>query len=410
MSDKAPESREWLLEALHAAISACHGGKLVSRALAGHEPGAPVAMVACGKAAHAMATGALEVLGDSVGRGLVIAPAGDESPLPGSVRRVTGEHPVPGAGSLAAGRALLAFLEEARAGESLLVLVSGGASSLVEVPREGLSAEALRRAWRWLLGSGLDIRQVNAVRQHLSAIKGGGLAGHVHGRRALVLALSDVPGNDPAVIGSGLLSPPLPAPDREALPGWLAAMLAPATAAPPPDQSCWNDIETRVIGNNETVLSAAAAYWRSRDLPVSRHAASLSGDVSDAAGMIAEELENGAPGAHLWGGECTVRLRGAPGRGGRCQHLALEVARRLAGRGGWMLLAAGTDGRDGQSDAAGALVDGGTLERGADGGMEAEAALAGFDSGTFLEAAGDLVDTGPTGTNVNDLVIGYTAK
>lgn len=402
--------RGGLLEALDAAIAACNGGRLVARALAGNEPRAPVAMVAIGKAADVMAAGALDVLGGGVRRALVIAPGDRAAVLPDRVRRLTGEHPVPGAGSLAAGRELLTFLDDAHPDECLLALFSGGASSLAEVPRQGVTADGLRRAWKWLLGCGLDIRQVNAVRQRLSAIKGGGLAARLHGRGARVLALSDVPGNDPAVIGSGLMARPLPEADASELPGWLRTKLAPTTPAPEADNPCWDQIQTSIIGDNDMALAAAADYWLSRGMDAIRHRARLSGDVSAAAVTITGELEHGAAGVHVWGGECTVRLTESPGRGGRCQHLALSVARRLAGRDDWMLLAAGTDGRDGNSDAAGALVDGGTVERGADGGMDAESSLAAFDSGSFLEAAGDLVDTGPTGTNVNDLVIGYRAE
>lgn len=398
--------RELLLGALRAGIDAASGDRLVARALSGAAFDRPVVLVAAGKAATAMARGAAGVMVGRVRRGLVAGPADDGRnwPFPCSVMR--GEHPVPGEGSLAAGRALLELLERAPGDAECLFLVSGGASSLVEVPAVGLTLADLRRANQWLLGSGLDIGSINAVRRHLSRIKGGRLARRLDGRPARVLALSDVPGNDPAVIGSGWLAPPPSDALPGGLPGWLADMAARAEPPPAPDDPVWQRIDTRIVGDNHTALEAAASRLTEGGLEVTTAGRRLDGEAAEQGRAIARQLAEGPPGAFLWGGECTVTLPESPGRGGRCQHLALAAAEVLAGRDDWWLLAAGTDGRDGESDAAGALVDGGTRERGETQGLSVREALERADSGRFLAAAGDLVDTGPTGTNVNDLVIG----
>jgi hydroxypyruvate reductase len=160
------------------------------------------------------------------------------------------------------------------------------------------------------------------------------------------------------------------------------------------------------VGSVGTALTACEAEARRRGSRVVRHARRLDLDTEQAADLIVETLLREDPGVHLWGGETTVRLPAAPGRGGRNQHLALACAIRLAGRDGIDILCGATDGSDGPGEDAGGLVDGGTVARGELGGLDAARCLAAADAGSFLAAAGDLVSTGPTGTNVNDLVVG----
>jgi hydroxypyruvate reductase len=185
-----------------------------------------------------------------------------------------------------------------------------------------------------------------------------------------------------------------------ALPAWLAERLPPAIAVGekvPPHQ---------LLASLGWALDAAAAHARNAGLAVHLDHRYLEGDAREAGETFARFLLRAQPGLYLRGGETTVRLPEQPGRGGRNQHLALAAARVIAGHPGILVLAAGTDGSDGPTRNAGALVDGTTLERGEQQGLDAAAALAHADSGTFLEAAGDLVRTGPTGTNVTDLLIG----
>jgi hydroxypyruvate reductase len=309
---------------------------------------------------------------------------------------------VPDTRSLAACAALLELLE----GESdadVLLLISGGASSLVEALPAHLSLEELKRANAWLLASGLDIAQVNAVRRRLSLVKGGKLLAYLSGRRVRALLLSDVAGDDPAVIGSGLVAAPAGAdPDVPGLPDWLADALVPPQRAVA-DVS----VEIVILANNRSACQAFAQRVQVDHVPVFVHDEPLEGDARETGERIAEHLQQAPAGVHVWGGETTVRLPPDPGVGGRNQHLALAAARVLEGNSRITLLALGTDGSDGPTDDAGALIDGATLARGRLAGLDPTDCLARADAGRFLEASGDLVTTGPTGTNLNDLVVGW---
>jgi glycerate 2-kinase len=224
------------------------------------------------------------------------------------------------------------------------------------------------------------------------------------------LAISDVPGDRPAAIGSGLLvpEPDLPAQlDAMSLPDWLrdkvtaglAQRAAPAQQVP----------RLHIVANLELAKQAAAEQAKQLGYAVTVHDAFLDGDAAETGRRLALELCNGVSGISIWGGETTVRLPAETGRGGRNQHLALAAAVELAGSKSCYLLAAGTDGTDGPTQDAGALVDGGTIARATLEKLDAGRALTAADAGTLLEASGDLVTTGPTGTNVMDLVIGLKA-
>jgi hydroxypyruvate reductase len=300
---------------------------------------------------------------------------------------------------------LLAFIAASPAERPLLFLLSGGASSLVEVLPEGVLLADWQRVNAWLLGSGLDIHAMNAVRKRLSCIKGGRLLEYLGGLRAVVLMISDVPGDDPASIGSGLLSPGAKVPLPDALPDWLYALLNAAPLAPALDDPRWGSVEARILASNATALNGAVQAALCLGVPIHRHDELLRGDAAETGARLARELINGSPGVHLWGGETTVNLPEQPGRGGRNQHLALSAALALEGQAGITLLAAGTDGSDGATQDAGACVDGttATAMRALD--IDPQAALCRADSGTALAAVDALIRTGPTGTNVMDVVI-----
>jgi hydroxypyruvate reductase len=319
-------------------------------------------------------------------------------------------HPIPDAGSLTAGRRLLAELEALPESVSLLVLLSGGTSSLLEVPVFGVGLAELQRMNGWLLASGLPIDAVNRVRKSVSLIKGGGLLTRLGRRPVRVLAISDVPGDDPAVIGSGLLVPEVGL--REGLrgvdlPDWLRQWVDRGLAERGPLPTSGPRIE--ILASLATAMRAAAATGRELGLPVHVHDPLVAGDAARVGRELARGLIEGLSGLHVWGGETTVCLPPDPGRGGRNQHLALAAAIALAGHPDALLLAVGTDGTDGPTEDAGALVDAGTLERAGDAGLDARAALDQADAGTLLAASGDLIQTGPTGTNVMDLILGYRA-
>jgi hydroxypyruvate reductase len=253
----------------------------------------------------------------------------------------------------------------------------------------------------WLLGSGLPIGDINRVRSAASCIKGGRLVASLQGRHVIQLLMSDVPGDVMSDIGSGLLAsaPARPFPE---LPARFKAL--------PLQQGVVSEImgvESHIVASNRHAREAVAAAARGAGYPVHEHGVFPLTDAAVCGEALARALLTGSAGVHVWGGETTVKLPENPGQGGRNQHLALAAARTLAGHAGLFLLSAASDGSDGATDDAGALVDGGSLERGADAGYDAEDCLKRAAAGDFLEGSGDLVHTGPTGTNVMDLVIGY---
>ncbi len=396
--------RRSLLEIFDAGLRAADGRRCVRDCLIEERPAGPIHLIAVGKSASPMAAGAADALGRDIVDGLIVARhgyAGGDGAADPRFRVLEASHPVPDESSLAAGQHLMAYADALPRGAPVLVLISGGASSLVEVLPPGVGTEMLERANRWLLGSGLDIFSVNAVRRRMSRIKNGGLASALWGRPVLALYVSDVRGDDPAWIGSGLLQrcdAELP----DDLPGWLADCLGPGDAPRVPS----GPVEHRVVANLGTALDACAARAAAMASRVTVHPEWLEGQAEVAARRIVDGLQDGPPGIHLWGGETTVTLGQRPGRGGRSQHLALCCALEIRGRTDLQILCCATDGTDGSSEDAGALVDGGTVERGIDGGLDPAACLAAADSGSFLEASGDLLYTGPTTTNVNDIVIG----
>ncbi len=407
-SSDAVEPRHLLRDLLDAALAAVHGRACVARALRAQPVAGPVRLVALGKAAQAMAVGAIDALGEAVQGGLVVSKAGHLDRAWLEAHRLTGligGHPLPSLGSLTAGEALRTTLAE-DTGATWLVLLSGGTSSLIEWPIDGLGLQDLQRANDWLLGSGLPIASINRVRKALSRIKGGGLLRSVAGSRLRVLAISDVPGDDPAVIGSGLLVPePRLAEDlaRLELPGWLRAWVSRGLGQRGEAPSQGPAIE--LVATLDQAKQAAAEAARAQGWAVHGHPDFVAGEAENRGRELGIGLGTAPAGVHIWGGETTVQLPPRPGRGGRNQHLALAAACAMAAGDAW-LMSVGTDGSDGPTDAAGALVDGETVVRATRAGLDANEGLRRADAGTVLAATGDLIYTGPTGTNVMDLILG----
>ena len=343
---------------------------------------------AIGKAASAMTLGAHDALGDRLERALVITKDDHAAPqlygMP-QVEIIESAHPIPDERSLVAGARLLEWVDSVPPEVELLFLISGGASSLVEALVPGATLEQLTELNARGLASGLAIGELNARRAQFSRIKGGRLAARLGGRkalagrRALALFISDVPGHDPAVIGSGLMGPSGAADDA---------------------------IERRVIASIDIAAKAARAEAQAMGLEVWRDPQAFEGSAERLAVRFAHELHMNTDQVRIWGGESVVNLPENPGRGGRNQHLALAAARIIAGHDNLTLLVAGTDGTDGVTPDAGGLVDGETCSRIALGTLDVQTCLSTADSGTALAAAGDLIHTGPTGTNVGDIVIG----
>ncbi|MDR5654531.1 glycerate kinase type-2 family protein [Ruixingdingia sedimenti] len=403
-ADPHPTPERTAARAIFAAgLAAADPGGAVTAALADvPAPAGRRLIVAIGKAGVTMAAAARATLGPC--EALVVTDDANARPLPGAEVLAAG-HPLPDARGAAAAQRVLAAAAMLGEGDQLLALVSGGGSALLPAPVAGVSLADKIAVNRLLLASGADIAEMNLIRQALSRIKGGGLARAAAPAQVVALILSDVMGDDPQLVASGPTAAPVG--DAAAARAALAArglwpQLPPAvrahleTAPPPPAPPV---TENRIIGSNALSVAAMARAAAAYGLPV--HTATLTGDVQDAAARIA--ATGPGPGIWLWGGETTVRLS-RQGEGGRNQELALRVA-LAGGAGRWAFLSAGTDGRDGPTDAAGGLVDAGTLPRIRAAGHDPAGLAADHDSRIALAAAGDLLITGGTGTNVADLQV-----
>ena len=380
----------------------------------------PVALAGAGKAAARMARGCEQTLGADRVRGLVITADGCEVPLR-QVECLVAGHPIPDQRGVTATERLLGTLGNVAG--PLLFLLSGGASSLLVRPRPPVTLADQAEVSRLLLACGADIAEFNCVRKHLSQVKGGGLLratrGAVH-----TLVLSDVVGDDPTVIGSApTVADPtthadamavlrrydlvarVPPVVRDSLEAGVRGEV-PETVKPGDPDAARGD--ARVVGSNSLALAAAAAAAKEAGWLLRALAAPLVGDVRQAAVRLAGEVQEEVRAARstgrrhciLAGGETTVRLTGG-GRGGRNQELALALAGPIRGLPA-VVLSAGSDGIDGPTDAAGAFVDGTTLDRAGAIGLDPAAHLADNDSYTFFDRLGDLFSPGPTGTNVAD--------
>lgn len=363
-------------------------------------------IVAIGKAAPKMAAAILARTGPVPC--LIVTHHGNDAPVAGA-RVMAAGHPVPDQDGEGAAAAVLAMARGLGAEDTLIVLISGGASAMLPAPVKGLTLQDKIAVNRILLASGADIRQINLVRQNLSELKGGGLARAAGPARVVSYILSDVIGDDLRAVASGPTLPPLgdAAAARgvltdlglwDALPDRVRAHLISPSVLP--ETTARNEVH--LIGSNQRSIDAMlAALPTANQLPQP-----LEGDVQDAAeALIAHWPAPG--GALITGGETTVRLQGK-GLGGRNQELALRVAILAEARGfapDWVFLSGGTDGRDGPTDAAGGVVDGESLSRMRAAGIDPAANLAQNDSYAALHASGDLILIGATGTNVADLQI-----
>ena len=429
------QARRDVLAIYQAALSAVQGQKCVSQYLQHHlnELAGPrshetsgeqvnqVAVIAIGKAAVSMTQGALQVLGQRIHCGLVVTKYGYAEQLDSRFHVLESAHPLPDHASLQAGQKLLDFIANLAPATQVLMLLSGGASALVEVLPESSTLAEWQALNQWLLSHDLDIHTINDIRKRCSCIKGGRLAQQLHNHAVTCLAISDVVDDDPAVIGSGMLSADMKLQDTPAiaLPQSLTRLIALAPPAPKAGDSCFNQVQYAVIANNDMARQAACRAATQLGYEVSLAPGLINGNAEEQGRELAQVLmdandktrKDSGQHAHgqvmLWGGETTMSLPDKPGRGGRCQSLALSAAIQLRGHARVVLLAAGTDGSDGPGTDAGAIVDGESVARGqAQLSLDAEAYLRAADAGTFLQASHDLLHTGPTGTNVMDLIIG----
>ena len=384
--------KDKLLQLFQAGVDAVGGVQATRRALASKELQAtlksPLHLVAIGKAADAMAQGALSTIGDKLESALVITKhqhLSDTLKNDARFKCYESGHPVPDEHSLAAGACLYDYVAQIPENHQLVFLVSGGASALVEHLEGDLTLEDLRKTTDRLLASGAPIGEMNRQRRQLSLIKGGKLASVLR-CNVLQLLISDVPGDRLGDIGSGLLVP-----DTD--------------TGMPADLPVWQSVQTHIIASSTKAQVAVCVAAKAQGLTVQQASGSLDGDVADVSDRVAETLLNAKPGVYIWGGEPTVVLPSCPGRGGRNQHLALSLANIAAKHGHVSVLVCGTDGTDGPTADAGGLVDETSARAAADRGLDIDRYLRRADAGSALEALDLLVTTGPTGTNVMDLCI-----
>lgn len=399
-----------------AAVASAQPGEAVIRHLPAKPRGRCV-VVGAGKASAAMAAAVDAAWPDVNLSGVVVTRYGYAVPA-GRIRIVEAAHPVPDASSLAAAEAVLAAVGGLGPDDLVLALISGGGSSLMTLPAPGLTLADKQAVNAALLASGATIVEMNAVRKYLSAIKGGRLAAAVGEARLVTLVVSDVPGDDPAVIASG----PTVASDttiaevraiverhRLPLPDRVRAHLAAASDHVSPRRPT---AQTRIVAAPALALRAVAETVRAAGLTPLILGDAIEGEARELgtimAGIARSVRDHGvpvaAPAVLLSGGETTVSIGSGPcGRGGRNTELLLGLAVALEGAADIWAIAGDSDGIDGSDDAAGAFVTPDTLARARSRGLDARAFLRGHDSYGFFDAVGDLLKTGPTLTNVNDI-------
>ena len=416
-------ARDVLHDLYRTAVAAVHPATCLPRHLPPAPRGGRLVLLAAGKAAGSMTQVAEQHYLDAGLpaqhlAGIAVTRHGYGRPT-GVIPVVEAGHPIPDDAGLAAAQKTLRLAETAQRGDLVLALVSGGASANWIAPAGGIALAEKQAVTRALLRCGATIGEINTVRKHLSRIKGGRLAAHATPAQIVTLAISDVPGDDPAVIGSGPTVPdPTTLADARAVvaryglalpPSVTAALADPANESPKPGNVAFDDARFELIARPADAFAAAAARAQALGYRCMMLGDRLEGEARDVAAehaALARRIKaDGGRTIILSGGELTVSIRGH-GQGGPNQEYALALAAALEGAAGIAALAADTDGTDGggghPEDPAGAYIDAGTLEKARATGLDAAAFLLNNDSTTFFARLGDLLVPGPTYTNVND--------
>jgi glycerate 2-kinase len=387
-----------------------------------------VFLVGAGKAVLPMAEAVSEILGERLSGGVIIAKYHHtDRPMPDQIRIHEAGHPVPDQSAVDATRDLSAMLHGITPRDLIFCLISGGGSALLTLPAQEITLTDLQATTQLLLRAGATIREINTIRKHLDAVKGGGLARLANGAPIITLILSDVIGDDLSVIASG---PTVPDPSTFAtawqiveqfdladqLPATVRARLSHGASGeiadtPKPGDPLFDKVQTVIIGSNAQAAQAAEQAARQLEFNTLLLTTQLQGEAREVAKVVAAIAQEIAvynrpvprPACIILGGETTVTLKGQ-GLGGRNQEIALAAAIAIEGLPNTLIAALGTDGTDGPTDAAGAMATGETVERARAIGLDAQAYLAGNDAYHFFQPLGDLIVTGPTGTNVNDVL------
>lgn len=386
-----------------------------------------VVVIGGGKASGYMGHALGKLLSSSIGGGLVMVPDYFNTKRnEGNMRYVHGSHPIPSQENARGVKEMVALAAKARESDLVVILLSGVASSLMAYPLSGISLSEERITTHLLLSSGAHIREINTVRKHISRIGGGRLAELLPGRRLLTLTISDVVGDDPEVIGSGpaVRDPTTYGDSKRILEKYnlwqripihirriLEAGLRGRIPDTPKDSRVFQNVENIILARNRDACTAAVSYLAMRSYKTRLLSSQISGEARVLGGVLGGlifDVHDSHPSltrsAMVAGGETTVTVRGR-GKGGRNQELALAAAVEIENSLGVVAVSVGTDGIDGPTNAAGAIVDGTTVDRGRELGMNAKRFLERNDSYNYLSTVGDLVLTGPTGTNLNDIMI-----
>jgi len=389
-----------------------------------------IVVVGMGKASARMAATLEDLLGERISGGLVVTAHGYRAATQKvairKIETVEASHPVPDGRGRAAAERIVAFVEEANEKDLVIVLISGGGSALLPLPASGIALCDLAATNELLLRSGAKIQEINMVRKHLSQVKGGQLARHAFPAQVLALVLSDVPGDPLNAIASGptvgdpttfdqvkqilhryRLWEEIPNSVRERIEAGVRSKIE---ETPKPGDAVLQRVRTTIIGSGSDAVEAALAEAERLGYHTLVLTTTLEGEAREVGKMLAavarEETSNGRPvplpALILAAGETTVTVQGT-GKGGRNQELALSAALGIEGLSGVVVASLGTDGRDGPTDAAGGMVDGGTVGRMRERGIDPGEYLEENNSYKALEEAGDLIVTGPTGTNVADM-------
>jgi len=435
MNDNQLRDVAWKI--MRAALAAVDPARAVKNYFAAHPDAAAhiqttpgrVFVVGAGKAGAPMAQAVAELFGNAIAGGCVIVKTGHtgKTPPPNiDVRQAA--HPVPDESGLQAARQIEQLLAQTTPDDTVLCLISGGGSALLTLPAEGISLADLQETTRQLLAAGSTINEINTIRKHLSAVKGGGLARMAAPARIYTLILSDVVGDPLEVIASG---PTVPDPStfadawalveryrlQNSLPAAVAQRLRAGVAGlvadtPKPGNPIFEHVQNQIIGSNLIAARAAVQAAESAGFSAQLLSTFVEGEAREvgrvvaglAKGLLKNETALARPACLVLGGETTVTLKGS-GKGGRNQEMALAAAIALQGWPNALVVCLGTDGNDGPTDAAGAFADGNTVARARAQGLDAPDFLNRNDAYHFFEALDQLIITGPTNTNVNDLTL-----
>jgi glycerate-2-kinase len=385
-------------------------------------------VVGAGKATGAMTEALEPLLGKRLTGGLIVVPSGQQPPKLERVRSITGSHPTPDTNSVNAAKELTSLVEKLTDRDLIICMISGGGSALLSLPTEPLTIDEKGRVARLLMNAGATIVELNTVRKHLSMIKGGWLAKRSHAGRIIGLIISDVVGDRLDSIASGPISPDsttfsdaIAVLKRyniwEAIPSNATKILDEGNKGsipetPKPGDSCFGKVSYHFLGNNRVACTSARGYLRSKGIKTQILSSSVTGEaryLGSFMGSLTREIAKfdepfRRPCGFILGGETTVTVSGS-GLGGRNQECIMACAREIQGLKGVAVASIGSDGIDGPTDAAGAIADGMTISRSEELTLEFDELLAQNDSYRFFSPLKDLVMTGRTNTNVNDIAV-----